>query len=140
VQNDALLLKHLEKFYKKANVQWTMLIWRKYYNDVVPHLAKEKGSFWWKDILRMNIHFRGVVVCSPAKGDTISFWGDFINGVILSLVFPSLFEFAKDPNISLWKMRQPEDLIGNFRIPMSRTTYNEFILVQNLLAGFPIPP
>ena len=52
IQNDALLLKQLDKFYRKENIQWVNLIWQKYYIDVVPHLAKEKGSFWWKDILR----------------------------------------------------------------------------------------
>jgi hypothetical protein len=28
-------------------------------------LAREKGSFWWKDILRLNVHFRGVAMCIP---------------------------------------------------------------------------
>jgi hypothetical protein len=113
VQNDALLMKHLDKFYQRASVQWVKLILGKYYSNVVlPHLAKEKGSFWRKDILRLNIHFRGVAICSPTKGDTISFWGDLINGEILSLAFPSMFNFAKDPNISLWKMRQSKDLLS----------------------------
>jgi hypothetical protein len=118
VQNDALLLKPLDKFYKKANVPWVRLIWDKYYSNVVPHLVKGKGSFWWRDILRLHIQFRGVVVCSPVKGDTISFWGDLINDNILSLVFPSLFEYTKDPNISLWKMMNYANLIDQFRIPM----------------------
>jgi hypothetical protein len=45
VQNDALLLKHLDKFYRKIKVPWDRLIWDKYYSNLVPHLAKEKGSF-----------------------------------------------------------------------------------------------
>jgi hypothetical protein len=59
VQNDALVLKHLDKFYRKENVQWVKLIWDKYYENSVPHLAREKGSFWWKDILRPNVFYRG---------------------------------------------------------------------------------
>jgi hypothetical protein len=59
VQNDALLLKHLDKFYRKENVQWVKLIWDKYYENFVPHLSREKGSFWWKDILRLNVFYRG---------------------------------------------------------------------------------
>jgi hypothetical protein len=139
VQNDALLLKHLDKFYRKTNVPWVRLIWDKYYSNMVPHLAKEKGSFWWRDILRLNIHFRGVAICSPVKGDTISFWGGLINGSILSLVFPSLFEYAKDPNISLWKMMSSTNLIDQFRIPMSRAAFNELTLVQDLMDNFPSP-
>jgi hypothetical protein len=65
VQNDALLLKQLDKFYKQENIQWVNLICQKYYNGTVPHLAKEKGSFWWKDILRLNVQFRGVARCTP---------------------------------------------------------------------------
>jgi hypothetical protein len=45
VQNDALLLKQLDKFYHKDNIQWVTLIWQKYYSNFVPHLAREKAPF-----------------------------------------------------------------------------------------------
>jgi len=38
LQNEALLLKQLDKFYKKKDVQWVKLIWNKYYQEGVPHL------------------------------------------------------------------------------------------------------
>ena len=60
LQNEALLIKQLDKFYKKENVQWVKLIWQKYYREVVPYLAREKGSFWWKDILRLLLAFLSV--------------------------------------------------------------------------------
>jgi hypothetical protein len=60
VQNNALLLKQLDKFYRKANVQWVRLIWQKYYQNAVPHLAREKGSFWWMDILRLHVLYIGL--------------------------------------------------------------------------------
>lgn len=41
LQNDALLIKQLDKFYRKENIQWINLIWQKYYIDEVPHLARE---------------------------------------------------------------------------------------------------
>jgi hypothetical protein len=44
IQNDALLLKQLDKFYKKENVQWVNLIWQKYYPSTVPHLALFGGK------------------------------------------------------------------------------------------------
>jgi hypothetical protein len=69
-----LLLKQLNKFYRKENVQWVNLIWDKYYRNSVPHLSREKGSFWWKDNLRLHIYYRGVAICSPGRGDTIGFW------------------------------------------------------------------
>jgi hypothetical protein len=45
VQNDALLLKQLDKFYKQEKIQWVSLIWQKYYNGTMPHLAREKDPF-----------------------------------------------------------------------------------------------
>jgi hypothetical protein len=98
--NDALLLKLLDKFYRKEKVQWVSLVRGKYYTDEVPHLAREKGSFWWKDLLRLHVLYRGVACCNPNKGDTVSFWDDLIDGRIYSQRFPSLFAFAKEPRIS----------------------------------------
>jgi hypothetical protein len=43
IQNNDLLLKQLDKFYRKAKIQWVALIWNKYYSGIVPHLAREKG-------------------------------------------------------------------------------------------------
>jgi hypothetical protein len=137
VQNDALLLKHLDKFYRKENVQWVKLVWDKYYENSVPHLAREKGSFWWKHILRLNVFYSGVAICDAAKGDTIGFWDDLIDGSIHSLVFPNLMHLAKDLNISLFQLRQSHDLLGCFRITMSRPAYNEFLLLQDKLANLP---
>jgi hypothetical protein len=73
IQNDALLLKQLDKFYFKENIQWVTLIWQKYYSNTIPHQAREKGSFWWKDILRLHTQYRGVAICNRNQGDTISF-------------------------------------------------------------------
>lgn len=84
MQNDALLLKQLDRFYRKEDIQWINLIWQKYYLEEVPHLAREKGSFWWKDILRLHVKFRGIACCIPNKGDTVGFWDDLIEGNIFS--------------------------------------------------------
>jgi len=59
LQNNALLLKHLDKLYMKEDIQLVKLIWKKYYLDGVPHLRRKKGSFWSKDILRFHIQYRG---------------------------------------------------------------------------------
>jgi hypothetical protein len=42
-QNKDLLLKHLDKFYNKADIPWVNLIWNTYYfNGKVPHATKDK--------------------------------------------------------------------------------------------------
>ena len=63
LHNEALLIKQLDKFYRKANVQWVRLIWGKYYTQGAPHVKREKGSFWWKDILRLHNQYLGIAVC-----------------------------------------------------------------------------
>jgi hypothetical protein len=45
LQNDALLMKHLSKFYNRADVPWVQLVWNKYYSAKVPHAAREVDSF-----------------------------------------------------------------------------------------------
>jgi hypothetical protein len=51
LQNKALLLKHLDKFYYNADVPWVKLVRDAYYHDTVPHAITLSGSFWWRDVL-----------------------------------------------------------------------------------------
>jgi hypothetical protein len=37
IQNHALLLKFLHKFYQKQVIPWVQLVWEKHYQDHVPH-------------------------------------------------------------------------------------------------------
>jgi hypothetical protein len=126
LQNEALLLKQLDKFYKK-DIQWVQLIWDAYYdngNDA-PHLVKEKGSFWWKDLMRLSTTYRGIARCTPVVGDTVSLWNDLLLDSIFSIKFANLFEFSKNKSISLASARSQDNLIDLFRIPMTRDAFNE---------------
>lgn len=71
--NDALLMKHLSKFYNKANIPWVRLIWNRYYTNRVPHAMRELGLFWWKDVLWLNIIFRGISKCELGDGSSVCF-------------------------------------------------------------------
>ncbi len=50
VQNRALLLKQVAKFFNKQTIPWVNLIWNTYYSHKLPQDAVLCGSFWWKDI------------------------------------------------------------------------------------------
>jgi hypothetical protein len=80
LQNDALLLKQLLKFYNHENIPWVNLIWSRYYTSKVPHLSHETGSFWWKDLLRLHILFRGIAKFTIGNGVSVSFWEDLWTG------------------------------------------------------------
>jgi hypothetical protein len=43
VQNKALLLKHLDKFYRRCDIPWVQIIWAKYYEDKIPHAQPSCG-------------------------------------------------------------------------------------------------
>ena len=45
-QNEALLLKHLDKFYNKKDIPWVNMIWHSYYSQgQIPHTTADRGSF-----------------------------------------------------------------------------------------------
>ena len=51
IQNVALLLKHLHKFYNQDSTPWVQLITDAYYHQSVPHVVISSGSFWWRGVL-----------------------------------------------------------------------------------------
>jgi hypothetical protein len=46
LQNEALLLKKLHKFFTKADISWIKLLWAKYYPNGRVSGQVMKGSFW----------------------------------------------------------------------------------------------
>jgi hypothetical protein len=83
-QKRIILLKHLDKFYNKVDIPWVTLIWSTYYSDgEVPHTSKDKGSFWWRDVLRLVDWFRGIATCKIGDGTTVLFWKDICNDHLL---------------------------------------------------------
>ena len=59
--NEALLLKHLHKFFNRENAPWVELIWNKHYtNGKLPNSNRPKGSFWWRDVLKLLDKYKGM--------------------------------------------------------------------------------
>ena len=131
LQNDALLLKQLHKFYMKSDIPWCNLIWSKYYQHKVPHASREMGSFWWKDILRLNTIYRGIARCVIGNGATVTFWDDLWANEILSSKYPRIHSFAKDHNISVQKIMQIDDISEIFNLPLSDQALSELMDLQN---------
>jgi hypothetical protein len=92
-QNEALLLKHLDKFYNKKDIPWVNLIWNTYYNNgEVPHASKKRVS-WWRDILKLAGKFRGIATCKVRSGTIVLFWSDVWNEQHLQYKYPRLIVF-----------------------------------------------
>jgi hypothetical protein len=133
VQNDALLLKHLHKFYYKADVPWMNLIWSKHYSDKVPHATREVGSFWWKDVQRLSTIFRNIARCSLDNGTTVTFWDDLWTDDVLAHCFPGIFSYARNPNISVNEVMSAEDLDTLFALPISQEAFEELQMLSVFL-------
>jgi hypothetical protein len=101
-QNEALLLKHLDKFYNKKDIPWVNMIWNSYYSQgQIPHATGDRGSFWWRDLLHLSDKFGGVASCIIGNGTSVLFWLDVWNGYYLQEKFPKLFTFAKNKKNSV---------------------------------------
>ena len=66
VQNESLLLKHLHKFYNKVDIPWVQLVWGHCYSQgKLPYQGRRiRGSFWWRDILKLQVPFKGIAMVS----------------------------------------------------------------------------
>jgi hypothetical protein len=136
LQNDALLLKHLHKFYNKCDIPWVQLVWFKYYRNKVPHATREVGSFWWKDIWRLNNIFRGFSFCFIGDGSSACFWEDRWTESILSRSFPRLASFAKSDRASVQEVVEAVNIDDIFWLPLSDEAMLELEDLQEILQGF----
>jgi hypothetical protein len=59
-QNEALLLKHLSKFYNKDYIPWVIFAWEKYYINDSLSLKNARFSPWWKMVLSLNNLFKAI--------------------------------------------------------------------------------
>ena len=134
IQNRALLSKHLSKFYNKVDNPWVSLIWNTYYDGVVPHGTVLCGSYWWKDILKLNKAFRLYSEVTINMGDSVLFWFDawvFLGSSIpLRERFPRLFSFVIDDKVSVREVINTLDMSELFYLPLSPEAMDELTTVQ----------
>lgn len=133
LQYDALLLKQLNKFYNKVDTPWVHLVCSKYYEGKVPHECRELGSFWWRDVMCLNVIYRGIARCTLGDGSTVSFWDDLWSDLVLSLQYPRLHSFARDSGISVQNLMLQQELSDVFMLPLSVEAYDELLLLQSYL-------
>ena len=76
IQNCALLLKQLQKFFCKADIPWVRLVWG-LYGDSPPHAQSPRGSFWWQDIFKLVNIYISISKSEVHNGKMTLFWKDF---------------------------------------------------------------
>jgi hypothetical protein len=132
-QNKALLMKCLHKFFNRVNIPWVNIIWDTHYNNSLPS-AKPVGSFWWKDILKIQDSFKEIAQVEIGNGKSTLLWHDLWNGKRISENFPELWSFAsvKEINISQARLASPNEL---FHIPLSAEAFEQLLSLQDTLGN-----
>jgi hypothetical protein len=135
--NEALLIKNFHKFFNKLDTPWVHLVWEKYYsNGKLPNHTL-KGSFWWKDILRLLSKFKEMSSVSAFRGDSCFLWKDKWHTPILDQAFPELMSFAKNKNITIFKAKEalsPNELSN---LPLAEEAFNQLLELAQILEDLP---
>lgn len=127
-------MKQLHKFYSHADIPWVNLVWQAHYhNDAAPQSCNSKGSFWWRDCMKLFDIYSKLTTCIARKGDTILLWKDRWSGQPLMDKFPELHSFTNDDNIPMHKDKTPDNYYSMFQLPLSNVAHQQFIQLSNSL-------
>jgi hypothetical protein len=83
----------------------------------VSHATKNRGSFLWRDLLKLGDIYRGIAKCS-VDGSTFLFWSDLCNDHLLQNEFPRLYSFAQNKSISVAKFLSTAQIDELFHLPL----------------------
>jgi hypothetical protein len=94
---------------------------------------RDKGSFWWKDILKLCDDFRAIAKCKAGDGATVLFWSDVWNDLLLQYKFPRLYSYAKNKNISVAQFLINNRIEDQFHLPLSIQAFQEYQQLQQTI-------
>jgi hypothetical protein len=131
--NAALLLKNLHKIFNKEDISWVHLVWDNYYRQGKLPNHTFKGSFWWRDNLKLLDQYKGIGTVIVNRGDTCYLWLDLWNIVLPHLDFPELFFFAKRTHITIQQAKTTQDISSLFNLSVSVEAYDQLLQLAQLL-------
>lgn len=102
----------------------------------MPHIQREAGSFWWKDIFKLKNLFGDITYCKVGDGSSILFWKDNWAGDSLIQIMPSIAQFARFPDMSIREVSEASCLEDIFVIPISQTAAEELEDLRELVQSF----
>jgi hypothetical protein len=148
LQNKALLMKYLHKFYNRVDILWVNIIWANHYSNSLPSV-KLVGSFWWKDILKIQGSYKELARVEIGDGKTTLLWHDNWDGMCKSARFLELWSFASIKDITIHQARlvAPNEM---FHTPLSVEAFEQLHALKTFWQiscymiretnGFPMPP
>ena len=134
IQNEALLLKFLHKFYNHWDLPWVELIRNTYYTSKKPHAADPCGSFWWRDVMQLSDVFRGITRVILRNGSSSLFWKDAWfdsnRDAPLMELFPRAFSFYLNEDEFVVNVLTATDPGMLFHLPLSAQAREEVREIQ----------
>lgn len=130
VQNDAMLLKLLHKFYNKFDTPRVHLIWGSYCTTTVPHAASPCGSFWWRELIKLMPACRGVSKVKIGSGATTLFWKDNWSNCIIADNYPRVFSYTTLEDASVNQLLTITSIDQGFHLPLSVQAHEELRTLQ----------
>lgn len=123
--NEALLLKHLMKFFNREDIPWVSLIWEKYYETGNLPAEAKKGWFWWRDILKLLDKFKGLAMVNINNAKSCYLWTNLWNNKVPRLAYPELFSFAKSHKTILADGKNNDNILELFHLPLSQHAFGQ---------------
>ena len=99
-------------------------------------MNNNRGSFWWKDVLKSLVSFKGLASVIVSDGSSCLFWLDIWNNNLMSSIFPELFSFAWAQNISVQSFISTNNRSDLFHLPLSAQAFDQFQQLENFLKDF----
>ena len=135
IQNKALLLKNLHKFYNRHNTPWVILIWESYYNNDTLPGNNWIGSFWWKANLKLIDNYKSLARCNIGDGKSALFWTDLWHSACLQDMFPHLVSFVKNKTTNIHTIIHTKYLEDLFHSPLIVQAFQEFEAMEDICIG-----
>ena len=109
------------------------LVWEKHYTNGRLSSHVKKGSFWWRDILKLLDKYKGMASVSVADGASCFLWDDCWHGQPLKLTFPELYSFVKKPNMFLKSAASVSTASNLFNLPLTVEAFDQFRQIEKNL-------
>jgi hypothetical protein len=140
IQNNALLLKQLHKFYNNEDIPWVHLVRDAYYYHDIPHAVVLSGSPWWKNIISLADDYRAISSVNVGNGSSALFWSDSWKNQLLDSSFPRLFSFVRDKLQSVKEFLEKDSVLDNFHLPLSIEAHQEFQQMMEFISDVALNP
>lgn len=85
----------------------------------------KKGSFWWKDILKLLDKFKGMGMVNINNAKTCFLWSDLWNGKVPMISYPELYSFSKSNTTILGEAKNRNNILDLFNLPLSQEAFNQ---------------